>query len=213
MICRSSIEARRAIRSAWLLGTLVVLAVLLCVACSGPFLTEAASPSGPAANQTAPTARGGQNKAAEAARIDLARRINVDAALLSIKSVEPVWWSDSCLGAPGPDEVCKPVRTPGFRVVLSAGEYRFVYRTDRTGEDVRLEDFTISSRHGPCVAGARALWPCGNDVSPFTAWRRTRYLTLCPRSTASLRLLPDAPATLGAIPLRADPGLPMPGAS
>ncbi len=141
---RSSSGARIAIRSAWLLSLLVVLAVILCVVSSGPFFRETPRPGEPAATQAGLPAPGGQNKAVEAARIDLARHINVDAALLSAESVEPVWWPDSCLGIRRPDESCEPVRTPGFRVVLAAGEYRFIYRTDLSGENVRLEDLATS---------------------------------------------------------------------
>ena len=83
----------------------------------------------------------GENKAVEAARIHLARQLNVDVALVSADSLERVWWHDNCLGLPRPGEKCEPLRTPGFHVFLAAGEYQFSYRTDIAGENVRLEDF------------------------------------------------------------------------
>ncbi len=139
-ICRSSSEARTAIATARLLFLLVLLSVLPCAVCSAPFFRAATTPRVPAATETVVPAPGGQNKVVEAARIDLAGHINVDVAFLSVESVESLRWPDSCLGIGQPDEACEPVRTPGFRIVLAAGEYRFVYRTDLSGENVRLED-------------------------------------------------------------------------
>lgn len=87
----------------------------------------------------------GENKAVEAARMHLSKQINVDVAFTSLDSAERVWWPDNCLGLPRPAERCEPVRTPGLRIVLVAGEYRFIYRTDITGENVRFEDLSVGN--------------------------------------------------------------------
>ncbi len=146
---RSSSEARRAIRSAWLLFLFILLAVLLCVAHPARFSRASTPAAEPSATEPGLPLLGGQNKAVEAARIDLARHINVDVALISVDTVEPRWWPNSCLGRPRPNEACATVRTPGFRVVLAAGEYRFIYRTDLSGENVRLEDLVTSLAQFP----------------------------------------------------------------
>jgi hypothetical protein len=44
-----------------------------------------------------------------------------------------VTWPDSGLGCSGPEESTLQVLTPGYRVVLGAGERQLEYRGDRRG--------------------------------------------------------------------------------
>jgi len=85
-----------------------------------------------------------ENKAVEAAKIVLARQLNVDAGQITLVSLERVIWPDACLGIARQGEMCAFVQTPGFRVILTIGENRYIYHTDLTGESIRQE-----------IAGAR----------------------------------------------------------
>jgi hypothetical protein len=57
---------------------------------------------------------------------------------ITVKSVEPVDWPNSCLGAAAADEMCAEVITPGFRVIVDAGGEELEYHTDITGQQIRL---------------------------------------------------------------------------
>ncbi len=103
----------------------------------------------PASEPPVPTAKSApmtDNKAVEAAKIELAGRLNVDARQISVFSLERIVWPDSCLAIPFPGEVCTPIETPGFRLILAAGDRHFTYHTDLTGENLREE--TAGTRGG-----------------------------------------------------------------
>ena len=60
---------------------------------------------------------------------DLAATTGVDPASISLVSVEPVEWSDASLGCPQPDMMYAQMLTPGYRIVLSAGDEKIEYHT------------------------------------------------------------------------------------
>ena len=62
---------------------------------------------------------------------DLAHRLDIPVDAISLIGVEPVDWSDTSLGNPKPGEFYATVITPGYRVVLSAVDARYLYHTDR----------------------------------------------------------------------------------
>ncbi len=80
-----------------------------------------------------------ENKAVEAARMELAKGLNVGTGQISVVSVERIIWPDACLGLPTPGETCGMVSTPGFRIILTVREKHFAYHTDLTGETLREE--------------------------------------------------------------------------
>ncbi len=80
-----------------------------------------------------------ENKAIEAAKIVLAKQLNVDTSQITLFTLERIIWADSCLGIPGLGETCDIVETPGFRVILVVGEDQFTYHTNMTGENIRQE--------------------------------------------------------------------------
>ena len=69
----------------------------------------------------------------EAARTDLARRLNVAVSSIEVVSVEATEWPDSCLGYGRPDEACLAVITPGQRALLRDGAsgQTYEYRLDQ----------------------------------------------------------------------------------
>ena len=62
-------------------------------------------------------------------RADLAARLHVPVASVTVTRQVRVTWRDTCLGLPAP-ELCAQVLTPGNSVTLSAGGRRCVYNTD-----------------------------------------------------------------------------------
>jgi hypothetical protein len=80
-----------------------------------------------------------QIDAAGAAQTSLAAEVGIDESSIELVSVSDEVWQDSCLGLGGPAESCLAAETPGFRVVLEAEGKEYTYRTDLSGDEVRLE--------------------------------------------------------------------------
>jgi hypothetical protein len=53
-------------------------------------------------------------------------------------SIEPVDWPDASLGAPEHGVMYAQMITPGYRVVLRAGDRELIYHTDRGSRVVRV---------------------------------------------------------------------------
>lgn len=64
---------------------------------------------------------------------------SLPASQLRIARVEPQNWSDGCLGLPSPVERCMGVLTPGFRVTVEGKGQSQIYRTDKSGSQIRTE--------------------------------------------------------------------------
>jgi hypothetical protein len=69
----------------------------------------------------------------ERLRNEAARHAGVPIDSVSVLESEAVTWPDSAFGCSGPQESTLQVLTPGFRVVLRAGDRRLEYRGDRRG--------------------------------------------------------------------------------
>lgn len=80
----------------------------------------------------------GPNPVAEA-REALLEETGGDPEDVDVLSIAPMTWPDACLGLAEQGEACAQVLTAGFRVVLVLGDSRYVYRTDETGTNIRLE--------------------------------------------------------------------------
>lgn len=65
------------------------------------------------------------------ARRELARRENVPPGQIQTVDVTEEMWTDSCLGAARPGELCAQAAVPGFRVTLRLGGRVQEYHTDR----------------------------------------------------------------------------------
>jgi hypothetical protein len=64
------------------------------------------------------------------ARDDLARRTGLPADQIVVVRVEAVEWRDASLGLPEPGRMYAQVITPGWRIVLLAGQRLAEYHTD-----------------------------------------------------------------------------------
>jgi hypothetical protein len=76
---------------------------------------------------------------AKAVIADLAKQQKIPPAKLKVMKYNRESWSDGCLGLPQPEEVCSQAIVEGWRVVVSDGSQKWVYRTDNSGRNIRLE--------------------------------------------------------------------------
>lgn len=77
--------------------------------------------------------------AAESARRSLGVKLNVDPKNIEISAVTPQEWSDGCLGLGTAVESCIQMITPGYSVTLNYKGKTYIYRTNESGENVRLQ--------------------------------------------------------------------------
>ncbi len=75
--------------------------------------------------------------AVQAAQANLAQERQVDAAAITVVSVEAVEWPDACLGAPTAEEMCGQVLTPGYLITLAVDGAEYRYHTNVDGSMVR----------------------------------------------------------------------------
>jgi hypothetical protein len=68
----------------------------------------------------------------------LSQETGVPVAEVAVQQAEPTNWSDSCLGAPQPDEFCLLAITPGYRVTLITPQGNYLVHSDRPGRSFRL---------------------------------------------------------------------------
>ncbi|GIU91246.1 MAG: hypothetical protein KatS3mg011_0152 [Acidimicrobiia bacterium] len=79
----------------------------------------------------------------EAIRVDAAARSGVDVASVRVISTQAMIYPDSSLGCPRPGETYLQVITPGYRVVVSAGDATLDYRADTRGRFRLCEAGTV----------------------------------------------------------------------
>lgn len=72
-------------------------------------------------------------------RRSLSKQTGIPAKALRVVESSPKTWPNGCLGLARPDEMCTQVMISGWRVVFSHGSQRWIYRTDATGKNYRLE--------------------------------------------------------------------------
>ncbi|MCT7955805.1 hypothetical protein [Laspinema palackyanum] len=72
-------------------------------------------------------------------KADLTEKVGISPDQLDIAEYSPQTWSDSCLGLLHSQAVCDRNTVNGWRIVLSNGGTRWVYRTDATGKTLGLE--------------------------------------------------------------------------
>jgi hypothetical protein len=78
----------------------------------------------------------------------------------SVISYASVNWSNTCLGVQPPKTACADMITPGYRIVLKAGDRTYEFHTDGDGGNYVLVD----------PAGSKAPEVMGGDV--LLAWHR-----------------------------------------
>ena len=71
---------------------------------------------------------------------DAVKRTSKTVSALKIIEAKQQDWSDGCLGLASSDEICTQAITPGWQIVVTDGLRNWTYRTDNTGDAVRLEE-------------------------------------------------------------------------
>ena len=70
---------------------------------------------------------------------DAVKRTSKTVSEMQIVKASPQQWSDGCLGLGRPEEICIQAIAPGWQVIVTDGIRKWIYRTDSTGNIVRLE--------------------------------------------------------------------------
>lgn len=72
-------------------------------------------------------------------RNQVSELLGVPVESIQLKSIEPMEWTDSCLGLGGPEESCLQTTTPGWLLVFTADGQEYRFRADQTGTVIRRE--------------------------------------------------------------------------
>lgn len=94
-------------------------------------------PSSPAPNTPASDTPG-ELPLSGRARETLAKQLGTSPADIRLVQSEPVQWSDACLGAPKPGEMCAQVITPGYRLLFDTPQGPYEVHTDERGVSFRI---------------------------------------------------------------------------
>ena len=70
---------------------------------------------------------------------DAVKRTSRTVSQMQIVKAQPQQWSDGCLGLGKPEEICIQAIAPGWQVTVTDSIRNWIYRTDETGNIVRLE--------------------------------------------------------------------------
>lgn len=108
------------------------------------------------ATQPAPSDRTNNlpRSVANAVLQDLSRREGIPTAKLKITEFSRKTWSDGCLGLAQLEEICTLAIVAGWRVVVTDGSQTWIYRTDSTGQNIRLESQNAATNLPKAVADA-----------------------------------------------------------
>ncbi|AFZ34146.1 hypothetical protein Sta7437_0543 [Stanieria cyanosphaera PCC 7437] len=69
---------------------------------------------------------------------DISKRTSKNVATFRIAEAEKRTWSDGCLDLSEPNQFCTQVLTPGWQVIVTDGESKWVYHTNSSGNLVKL---------------------------------------------------------------------------
>ncbi len=111
---------------------ILIAVVALVVALTVGFgaLAIGGNPPLPANGGTPTPAPGGAPAALTARAVaDLSKQLGIPEANIKVASSEAVEWSDGSLGCPQPGMSYAQVITPGYRIVLQAGDKQYEYHT------------------------------------------------------------------------------------
>ncbi|TRT89364.1 MAG: hypothetical protein EWV82_01555 [Microcystis aeruginosa Ma_AC_P_19900807_S299] len=79
------------------------------------------------------------NSVIEAVRQHLSQKTKIPVNRLQIQAAQPQTWPDGCLGLAKPGALCTQAVVEGWRIILTDKQKTWVYRTDSSGTNLRLE--------------------------------------------------------------------------
>ncbi|PSB10105.1 hypothetical protein C7B76_24515 [filamentous cyanobacterium CCP2] len=81
-------------------------------------------------------------------RRDVSQRTGIPPQQLWIARHERHTWTDGCLGLPGQGEFCTQALVPGWQIEVTDGSRSWTYRTDTSGQTLRLEEeYAVEDGH------------------------------------------------------------------
>jgi hypothetical protein len=79
-------------------------------------------------------------KILEQAKADLAQLLSIDSDHIEVMEVEAVIWQDESLGCGKPGTEYRQIDTPGFQILLEAGEKIYTYHTNTSDLIIRCSE-------------------------------------------------------------------------
>jgi hypothetical protein len=118
--------------------TVLFTALLLsaCASTGAPVATEI--PKGISTPPVLGEIPGEVSASIKAATQELALQLDINPESIQVISVNAAEWPNSCLGAPEPEEMCAEVITPGFGGILEVNGVQYEFRSDETGDQIRI---------------------------------------------------------------------------
>lgn len=89
--------------------------------------------------------------AAEPVVARLAKQLRIPRDAIEVLQVTRANWPDACLGVPAEGEVCAEVVTPGFAVSVAANGARYEFRTDASGQRIRVSSAPLAEPGEPLL--------------------------------------------------------------
>ena len=99
----------------------------------GPAVPEKSMPTPPPVTAAPRVTPAPQPDIRDLAVADLAARLSVNPAAITVQVVEPIEWPDASLGCPQPGMMYAQVITPGYRIVLEVNGKSYEYHTGGAG--------------------------------------------------------------------------------
>lgn len=150
--------------SRWIGLLMLLLITVACTATEEPAISPLQSPlesplptvEEPAADVIPLT---GKEQAIITAKALISAREGLPLDSLTVNAITAVDWRNSCLGCAGPDENCAMVITPGYRLLLQAGDAQYEVHTDATGERAReCKGFAAPPQEQPAGEVPDTIW-------------------------------------------------------
>lgn len=113
-------------------GVVAVAAAALLVACGNESGAEGQPTVSSTPNPETPGTTGPASGQVEQAKADLAKRLGVEAAQVTVVSSSEVTWSDGSLGCPEPGMNYTQALVPGSRIILEAAGKQYHYHAGGT---------------------------------------------------------------------------------
>ncbi|NEP16256.1 MAG: hypothetical protein F6J97_05045 [Leptolyngbya sp. SIO4C1] len=130
----------------------------LLVFTGGAAIAVQAVPDQPARSLTAPMAQTSTNSPSRLlqrrVQRDLASRLNVPISSVRVVEATPKVWPDQCLGLARPNERCRGGEVNGWQIQVASAQQMWTYRSDRTGQRLKLEPLVAAPDFGTGVFSA-----------------------------------------------------------